>query len=74
MASEIKVLIITGDGLNCERETAWAFTLAGAAPHLVHITDILKREMRLQSRKCPVTQIWQMPLKGKSRLMLMQWI
>lgn len=47
MASEIKVLIITGDGLNCERETAWAFTLAGAAPHLVHITDILKREMRL---------------------------
>jgi phosphoribosylformylglycinamidine synthase I len=54
MASEIReasakprILIITGDGLNCERETAWAFTLAGADPHLVHITDILNREKRL---------------------------
>jgi len=47
MACEINVLIITGDGLNCERETALAFTLAGATPHLVHITDILKRERRL---------------------------
>jgi len=54
MASEIRVasakpriLIITGDGLNCERETAWAFSLAGAEPHLVHITDILNREKRL---------------------------
>lgn len=42
-----RVLIITGDGLNCERETAWAFTLAGADPHLVHITDILSRDKRL---------------------------
>ncbi len=41
------VLIITGDGLNCERETARAFELAGADPHLVHITDILRREKRL---------------------------
>jgi len=54
MASEIqgtsakpRVLIITGDGLNCERETAWAFSLAGADPHLVHITDILNRQKRL---------------------------
>jgi phosphoribosylformylglycinamidine synthase I len=42
-----RVLIITGDGLNCERETALAFELAGAEPHLVHITDILSQEKRL---------------------------
>jgi phosphoribosylformylglycinamidine synthase I len=41
------VLIITGDGLNCERETAWAFRLAGADCDLVHIGDILSRVRRL---------------------------
>ena len=41
------VLIITGDGLNCERETAWAFSLAGAECDLVHIGDILSRVRRL---------------------------
>lgn len=43
-----RVLVITGDGLNCERETAHAFALAGAAPELVHITDILGGERRLE--------------------------
>jgi phosphoribosylformylglycinamidine synthase I len=38
-----RVLIITGDGLNCERETSWAFTMAGADCDLVHIGDILNR-------------------------------
>ena len=42
-----RVLIITGDGLNCERETAWAFTLTGAQCDLVHIGDILNRARRL---------------------------
>jgi len=43
-----RVLIITGDGLNCERETAWAFTLAGAAPDCIHISDILAGRTRLE--------------------------
>lgn len=43
MGYKPRVLIITGDGLNCERETAWAFTLAGAECDLVHIGDILGR-------------------------------
>ncbi len=38
-----RALIITGDGLNCEEETARAFELAGAEPRLVHITDLLDR-------------------------------
>ncbi|UCF98681.1 MAG: phosphoribosylformylglycinamidine synthase subunit PurQ [Spirochaetaceae bacterium] len=42
-----RVLIIIGDGLNCERETSWAFTLAGGIPDLVHIGDILRRDRRL---------------------------
>jgi phosphoribosylformylglycinamidine synthase I len=42
-----RVLIITGDGLNCERETAWAFALAGADCYLVHIGDILSRTRRV---------------------------
>jgi phosphoribosylformylglycinamidine synthase I len=48
VAVEPRALIITGDGLNCERETAHAFRLAGAAAELVHITDILGGERTLE--------------------------
>jgi len=37
---EPRALVVTGDGLNCERETAHAFALAGAAPELVHLGDV----------------------------------
>ncbi len=36
-------MVITGDGLNCERETAHALRLAGAAPELVHVSDAAER-------------------------------
>jgi phosphoribosylformylglycinamidine synthase I len=38
-----KVLVLTGDGINCERETARAFALAGASPSIVHINDLLAK-------------------------------
>ena len=38
--ADIKALIITGFGLNCERETAAACKLAGATPELVHLNDL----------------------------------
>lgn len=38
---EVRVLVLTGLGLNCERETAAAFRLAGAAPQCVHLSDLL---------------------------------
>lgn len=38
----MKVLVLTGDGINCERETARAFSLAGADPRIVHINDLLE--------------------------------
>ena len=39
--SDIKVLVITGFGLNCERETAAACKLVGAAPEQVHLNDLI---------------------------------
>ena len=39
--SDVKVLIITGFGLNCERETAAACRLVGATPELVHLNDLI---------------------------------
>ena len=43
-----KVLVISGDGINCERETARAFSLADAEPIIVHINELLKRPNLLQ--------------------------
>jgi phosphoribosylformylglycinamidine synthase len=38
---EVRVLVLAGLGLNCERETATAFRLAGASPECVHLLDVL---------------------------------
>ena len=35
-------LVLTGDGINCERETAWAFEQAGGQGHIVHVNDVLE--------------------------------
>jgi phosphoribosylformylglycinamidine synthase len=42
-----RVLVLTGDGINCERETARAFRLAGADPAVVHVNDLLESPRRL---------------------------
>jgi phosphoribosylformylglycinamidine synthase len=42
-----KILIVTGYGLNCEAESRHAWTLAGAAPELVHLNDLLATPARL---------------------------
>lgn len=39
----VRVLILTGVGLNCEAETETAFRRAGASPERVHLTDLLDR-------------------------------
>jgi len=44
---EVRALVITGFGLNCERETARAFELAGARAEQVHLNDILAGLRRL---------------------------
>jgi phosphoribosylformylglycinamidine synthase len=43
---EVRVLIIVGLGLNCERETATAFRMAGASPTCVHLLDLLDGSAR----------------------------
>ncbi len=44
---KVKVLIITGFGLNCEKETAAAFSSCGATPEQVHLNDILNGQRSL---------------------------
>ncbi len=48
MASEIPVLIITGHGLNCEAESAYAWQQAGATPTRIHLNDLLEQPVRLR--------------------------
>jgi phosphoribosylformylglycinamidine synthase len=43
----VRVLIICGFGLNCERETEAAFRLCGADPQRVHLNDLLAGKRKL---------------------------
>lgn len=47
MSSSIKALVLTGYGLNCDHETAYAFTLAGAAARRVHINELIDGSVSL---------------------------
>ena len=42
-----RVLVLTGYGLNCDFETAYAFKLAGAVPDRVHINALISGEVAL---------------------------
>lgn len=44
---DVQVLVLTGFGLNCDVETAYAFELAGAKTHRVHINALIDREVSL---------------------------
>jgi phosphoribosylformylglycinamidine synthase I len=46
--SRVNVLIMTGFGLNCDTETAYAFALAGAATRSVHINSLIDGSVRLE--------------------------
>jgi phosphoribosylformylglycinamidine (FGAM) synthase-like amidotransferase family enzyme len=37
-----RVLVLSGDGINCERETAAAFTRAGGQADVIHVNEFLK--------------------------------
>ena len=43
-----RVLVPTGYGLNCEGETTYAFTLAGAKVEKVHLSDIFAKSVILE--------------------------
>jgi phosphoribosylformylglycinamidine synthase I len=40
----VKVLIMSGYGINCENESAHAFEVAGAKTEIVHINDLINRK------------------------------
>lgn len=42
-----RVLVITGNGLNCEEETVYAFELVGAKVYQIHLSDILSKEKNI---------------------------
>lgn len=42
-ARAVRVLVLTGYGLNCESETAAGFSRAGAAVDSVHLSEVLER-------------------------------
>jgi phosphoribosylformylglycinamidine synthase len=44
---KVNALILTGFGLNCDEETAYAFELAGAASHKVHINELVSGKVNL---------------------------
>jgi len=43
-----KVLVLTGYGINCDEETAFAFKKAGAKAELVHINDLTATPSKLE--------------------------
>lgn len=45
---QIKALILTGDGINCEAETALAFTELGAQAEIIHISDLIEKKEKLK--------------------------
>ena len=42
------VAIMTGYGINCDRETAFAFEYAGARPEIVHVNDFIDTHKQLR--------------------------
>jgi len=44
----IKTAILTGYGINCEEETAYAFELAGGRSEIVHINDVVEKIKSLE--------------------------
>jgi phosphoribosylformylglycinamidine synthase I len=46
---EVNVLVLTGYGLNCDHETAYAFELAGAKAVRVHINSLIDGAAKLEN-------------------------
>ena len=38
---KVKVIVLTGYGINAEKELAWAFELAGGDPSIIHLEEII---------------------------------
>ena len=47
--ADVNVLVLTGYGLNCDHETAYAFELAGARAARVHINSLIDGSAKLEN-------------------------
>ncbi len=47
--SKIKTIVLRTAGTNCDKETAFAFELAGAKVELVHINELMRKKQTLDS-------------------------
>jgi phosphoribosylformylglycinamidine synthase len=45
----MKALVIFGDGINCERETAHALKLSGFRPEIVHLNDLIHKRLSVDA-------------------------
>ncbi len=44
-----KICIIAGNGFNCEKETSYAFSLCGGDPVIIHMNDVISKEVSLSN-------------------------
>ncbi len=44
---KVKVIIMSGYGINCEVETAYAFKKSGGSPEIVHLSEVFSGEKRI---------------------------
>jgi len=47
MTAKPRILVLSGYGINCEEETAFAFEKAGGAPTIVHLNDLIDKKTSL---------------------------
>jgi len=45
--NSVRALVLTGYGLNCDNETAYALRLAGSDAHRVHINALIRGSVNL---------------------------
>ncbi|MCK5344618.1 MAG: phosphoribosylformylglycinamidine synthase I, partial [Candidatus Heimdallarchaeota archaeon] len=43
-----KILVLSGYGINCERETKYAFDIVGGDAEVVHVNDLISKEKELR--------------------------
>ncbi len=43
----VKAILLTGYGINCEEETAFAFKKAGAETEIIHVNDLIANPKKL---------------------------
>ena len=57
-----KALILTGYGINAEKELKWAFDLAGAEGTIVHLEDLIENKKMINDY--PLFKAWKHARNG----------